>query len=660
MRKSNLPFILLVSAWLLYSNSYAQTVAKETNVQALTLTFNTALTSSYINPSYVSGVINDPTDPAKVSGIVVDVKEDGNPILAANYTLTAASNKTSVVPNANIAITKADGSATIKITPTGVGYANITLTLTKSSSTKTLVINYAASAASSTPSTTYWHTGYSDASTALALDDDFMVMADDEKNNLYVVNRKQSGLPVKTYYFGDLLGLTDGSPGDYKEVDIESCVRSRTTANKVYWLGSMSNAGSSNVYKANSNKLFSTTITGTSTTTSFSVTGYYSSLRQRLIIWGDANGYNFTSSTANGHDAKTIDGFNVEGMTIGPDNTTLYIGFRAPLVPTASRTKAVIAPLLNFETWFNNGSPSGNPTFGSPIELNLGGRGIRDIVRLSNGVFVIVAGNYDNTPVTGAIFKWTGNAADAPVQITGLDISTLNAEACLEINESSQLALNKLQIISDNGSFEFYNDGTEAKDLDYDNFKKYRSDIISTATAVLPSYLEYFTAEKQNNDALLSWKFFQLGNIKSFEIQRSDYGSFGFVTIGSGNTINTKTTYSFLDKNVWLNTAYYRIKFTQQDGTVFYSSVKTISFLGKKETIVIYPNLITNGGFSIAANIDGTKFVQVLSTAGSLYKTFSFATDRMHFTTSNWAKGFYLVIISTENGMLKKEKLIIQ
>jgi hypothetical protein len=659
MKKITLPILLLVTACFLYGNSYAQTVAKENNVQALTLTFNTALTSSYINPSYVSAVINDPTDPAKVLGIVVDVKEDGNPILAANYTLTAASSKTSVVPNANIAITKADGTATIKITPTGVGYATITLTLTKSSSTKTLVINYAASAASSTPSSTYWHTGYSDASATIALDDDFMVMADDEKNNLYVVNRKQSGLPVKTYYFGDLLGLTDGSPGDYKEVDIESCVRSKATANKIYWLGSMSNAGSSNAYKVNSNKLFSTTITGTSTATSFSVTGYYSGLRQRLIIWGDANGYNFTSSTANGHDAKTIDGFNVEGMTIGPDNSTLYIGFRAPLVPTASRTKAVIAPLLNFETWFNNGSPSGNPTFGSPIELNLGGRGIRDIVRLSNGIFIIIAGNYDNTPVTGAIFKWTGNAGDAPVQITGLDISTLNAEACLEINESSQLALNKLQIISDNGSFEFYNDGTEAKDLDYDNFKKYRSDIITAASAVLPTYLEYFTAEKQNNDALLNWKLLQTGNLQSFEVQRSEKGV-DFVSIGSGNIINSKTTYSFLDKKLLFNNAYYRIKFIQQDGAFLYSPIRLLNFSGKGETVKLYPNPVSNGSFSIVSNVQGNKVVQVFSDAGSLYKTFSFASNAMDVNTSNWAKGVYLVVVSTENGMLKKEKLIVQ
>jgi len=637
----------------------AQTATRESNIQALTLTFNTALTTSYINPPYISGVINDPTDPAKISGIVVDIKEDGSPILAANYTLTAASNKTSVVPNANIVITKADGNATVKITPTGVGYANITLILTKSSSTKTLVINYAASAASTTPASTYWHTGYSDASAAIALDNDFMVMADDEKNNLYVVNRKQSGLPVKTYYFGDLLGLTDGSAGDYKEVDIESCVRSSTTANKVYWLGSMSNAGSSNVYKVNSNKLFSTTITGTSTTTSFSVTGYYSSLRQRLIIWGDANGYNFTSSTTNGHDAKTIDGFNVEGMTIGPDNTTLYIGFRAPLVPTANRTKAVIAPLLNFETWFNNGSPSGNPTFGSPIELDLGGRGIRDIVRLSNGIFIIVAGNYDNTPVNGAIYKWTGVATDVPVQISSMDISTLNAEACVEINESNQLALNKLQIISDNGSFEFYNDGNEAKDLSQDNYKKYRSDIITAPTNVLPMQLEYFTAEKQSSNALLSWKILQASNLKSFEIFRSINGK-DFVSIETINVVTNSLAYVFTDKRIASPIVYYKIKAIGNNGSSYYSNIRMVSFNSKAETFKVYPNPVTTGSFSVVTDIIGNKKVEIYTSTGALHQSFNFSNTAKDISTKGWTKGTYFIILFAENGIIKKEKVIVQ
>lgn len=656
--KKNILLCMCYFLIALLNPTQAQTVARTSNTSALTLTFNTTSATSFLNPPYVSGVLNDPLDPAKNLGLIVDVKEDGSAIIAANYTLTASSSKTSVVPNANIVITKADGSATIKITPIDIGYANITLTLTKASSTKTLVINYAASEASLTPTTTYWHTGYSDASAVIALDNDYMVVGDDEKNNLYVVNRKQSGLPVKTYYFGDLLGLTDGSIGDYKEVDVEACVKSTTVTNRVYWLGSMSNAGSSNVYKANSNKLFATTISGTGTATSFGVTGYYSTLRQRLIIWGDANGYNFTTSTAGGHDAKTIDGFNVEGMTIAPDNLTLYIGFRAPLVPTANRTKAVIAPLLNFETWFNNGNPSGNPLFGAPIELNLGGRGIRDIVRLSNNSYIIVAGNYDNTPLNGAIYKWTGNSTDAPLQLSTLNITALNAEACVEIIENGQLVLNKLQIISDNGSTEFYNDGTQAKDLSQDNFKKYRSDIISAPTSVLPIQLESFTAANKNNKAVLNWEMASLSNLASFQILRSLNGK-DFSAIANINTSANKLAYTFIDNNVQLPLVYYKIKVVEANGNSYYSTIKTLQFVTEKIIIKTYPNPSTSN-FTITTNSLTNKQVQIFTSSGSLFQSFNFTTTSKEISTINWKKGNYLIVISTPSTSVKTELINIQ
>ncbi len=451
----------------------------------LTITFNTTATTTLVNPPYVSGVINDPTDPARTKGIVVDAKYNSTVITTANYTLAASSSNTSVVTNANIAITKADGQAVVKITPTGAGYTTITLTLAKGPNTKTLAINYAASAAASVPAQTTWNTGISDGSAAIALDDNYYVVADDELNNLYVHSRKESGLPLKSYNYAGNLSLPDGTA---EETDLEGGVKSTTISGRVYWIGSMGNGKEPNFNsKPNRNRVFATTISGTGAATSISVVGYYATLREKIIAWGDANGYNFTAGAAAGKDSKTIDGFNVEGMAFGPDNTTLYIGLRAPLVPTGNRTKAVIVPILNFETWFNNGSPSGNPTFGPPIELSLGTRGIRDIVRLSNGTYIIAAGSSDNTQ-NSALYKWTGNAADAPVVLSSFVTTGLNIESVMGINEGGVLSLTKLQTISDNGSAVFYNDAMEAKDLTQNNFKKYRSDVLTGDLSAATNY----------------------------------------------------------------------------------------------------------------------------------------------------------------------------
>lgn len=64
-----------------------------------------------------------------------------------------------------------------------------------------------------------------------------------------------------------------------------------------------------------------------------------------------------TAKAATGIEPKRIDGFNVEGIEIGPDGTSLYIGFRAPYVGSGNNN-ALICPLLNFETWFGIGSLS--------------------------------------------------------------------------------------------------------------------------------------------------------------------------------------------------------------------------------------------------------------------------------------------------------------
>lgn len=621
---------------------------------SLSLTFS-ASTTSALNPPYVSGVINDATDPAQQQGVKVDVQESGVAIIAANYTLTASSSNTSVVPNANINITKADGLATIKLTPAAVGYADITLTLSKGGNTKTLVIRYAAS--TSTLATTRWHTVISDASAAIAIDDNYMIIGDDEHNMLYMYNRNQSGLPVKTFDYnqGNILALTDGSAGAWKELDVEAGVSSPTVAGKTYWLGSMSNSSSFN-NKPNRNRLIAINYSGTGTASTFTNAGFYSNLRQQLITWGDANGYNFTASAADGKEPKIIDGFNVEGMVFGPDNTTLYIGFRAPLVPLANRTKAVIAPILNFETFFNNGSPVGNPTIGSPIELDLGGRGIRDIIRLANGSYIIIAGSYDATLVP-AIYTWTGNAANAPV-LTSFNVSGLNLEAVLPVNENGVQSTTKLQVITDNGSKVYYNDAVESKDLTQDNYKKFSSDVVSSSGA-LPVQFVYFSASRKDKDASLTWQVGNSDNIRSFEVMRSLNGR-DFVTIATVPAVLGQGVYSYIDNNLAGNKFYYNIKAKEISAREYLSNTRMINIDMQDALVHVYPNPVINKIFTIDIDKPGDKTINIYAGSGILYKQFNFSEALKNINTYNWPKGYYVVQIINNDGTATTERLIIK
>ncbi len=425
----------------------------------------------------ISGVINDPDDPASLVGIDFIIPDT---ILSSqNLIIKPSSSNTSVVPEANLILSGSDAKRNLKIKAVAAGYSTIRVSVTNGIDSIAYVLNYAASRGADVGGKR-WHTNISDASAAIGVGDDYMIVANDETNYLYLYNKNHSGQPVKLFDFnqGNALELTDSSNRKWKEVDVEAGVRSINNSNLIYWIGSMSN-NSSFLDKPNRNRLFAITISGKGVADSFANAGHYNGLRQKLIAWGNAHAYDFSKSAAVGKNPKLIDGFNIEGMVFAPDNKTMYIGFRAPLVPIGNRTKAVIAPIQNFENWFNNGSPVDTPTIAAPIELDLGGRGIRDMIRLPNGNYVILAGSSD-FEIKPAVYSWTGHARDVPVSINSFALAGLNAEGVLPINEAGGLSLNKLLVLTDNGNDIYYGDTIAAKSLSAPQYKKFTSVIIQS------------------------------------------------------------------------------------------------------------------------------------------------------------------------------------
>lgn len=417
-------------------------------------------------PAFVSGVINDPTDPASIMGLNFTLSA------ATDLTVTASSSNTNVVPNANLMLTGSGASRNLRITPTGVGYATITISASSSSAVGTYVVNFAASAASVAPANSRFHTGTSDASTAIALDATYMLVGDDEDQVIRLYDRTKSGLPLNSFSFNSVLGGN--------EVDIEGSTR---TGNTIYWIGSHGEGGASN-----RQRLFSTTVSGSGASTSLTFGGSYSGLRTDLINWDAANGHglgtNYLGFNAIGSNVEAPDGFNFEGFTLAPDGTTAYIGFRAPLEPTANRTQALIVPVTNIAALVAGGGPA---TFGAPIFLDLGGRSIRSIERNANNEYIIIGGPI-GASTDFALFTWTGNAADTPVR-RGANLTALNAGGSFETIVEVPTGLTPttpIQLLLDNGSTVWYNDGTASKDLAQDNFQKFRSDVILLGAAIAP------------------------------------------------------------------------------------------------------------------------------------------------------------------------------
>jgi len=410
--------------------------------------------SSFTDPTDdVSGVIDDSTDPAAEYGINFTVDHADLGIYPEDFDIDdfeVESSNTSVVPNSsqNLVLTEVDeqtdpGLWNLQVIPDvdGVGYTNITITVSNESDELSIEFDYAASEESNTETSLY-HTGFSDASTAVALDGDYMFVADDEevgdnKAPIYLYARDQSGLPINEFDFTDDLGLdSDGG-----EVDIEA---SMCIGDTIYWLSSHGN-NKDGECKSNRRRLFATEIDGSGATATLDfVEGteddYCEDLRGYLVTWDNTtNGgdYGFAAGACCDPDCNPPlppkheggDGFNIEGLVMAPDNTTAYICFRAPVVGG----KAVILPIVNFVTWFQDGLDDGfaAPTFGTPIELDLGGRGIRSIDKNDDDEYLIVAGSYANSnSVQGAVGYWKmDDASTTATDSIGTHDGTLHEDA---------------------------------------------------------------------------------------------------------------------------------------------------------------------------------------------------------------------------------------
>jgi len=485
------------------NNNIAAAITTTVNVvqvgQPPTILLNTASTTDLLDANgalspnasgAVSGVIGNPNDPAKNLGLDFTIADPDT--LVGNLTVTVNSSNTAVVPNANLTLTGSGAARNLKINPVGVGNTNIVVTVSDGNNTANYTIAYAASANNGT-ATTQFLTGTSDASTAIAVGGTYFLEGDDENQVLRLYDYTKSGLPVAGFDFTSSLGLTqtDGS-GALREVDIEASTR---VGDRIFWLGSQSNSDDGS-NRPNRDRIFATDITGTGAATTLNYVGRYDFLKQDIINWDvnnlhgkGANYYGLAASAASGVGSKQASGYNIEGLELAPNNTTAYVAFRAPEVPPGGRANALIVPVTNFTSLLSaNGGTQGSAQFGAPIELDLGGRGIREIRKNANNQYVIIAGPAGDAgaaPNDFRLYTWDGNPSSAPQLRTATFPAGFNPEGIISVPDNLT-ATSQIQFISDDGEAVLYNDGTASKDLSQNNDKKFRTDSITLGDVVLP------------------------------------------------------------------------------------------------------------------------------------------------------------------------------
>jgi hypothetical protein len=433
----------------------------------------------------VAATIGDATDPAATAGIVFHFADTDGDVAA--LTVIATSSNSAVVADGGLTWTGTGADRTLRIAPAGAaGYATITVRATDADNKAgTYTINYAASLGAAATDRNY--TGTSDASAGIDAGGGHLLVADDENQNLRLYSRTQSGLAENGFDVTASLALTDIDGGVPREVDLEGAARDGTT---VYWTGSHSNKKDNGAARPNRQRVFATTLTGAGDAAQLAYAGRYDHLRTDLVAWDANNGHGLganalglTASAAIGVWPERDDGFNIEGLALAPDTDGLYIAFRAPLLPVNARAKALVIHATNLRAVVRNApaggsQAAGSVTFAAPIELDLGGRGIREIVPTSDGRYLIVAG-----PTAGAtgtppsnfqLYLWSGNATDTSPLPLNANLAAVAAAGSVEtLIGAASVGTNVLTFLSDSGDTVWYADGVVAKDLAEPRIRKF-------------------------------------------------------------------------------------------------------------------------------------------------------------------------------------------
>jgi hypothetical protein len=272
------------------------------------------------------------------------------------------------------------------------------------------------------------YSGMCDASGAVPVTSNLFLIANDEDNILRLYRSDQPGPPVQTYDFNAFLEVE----GKSLEADLEGAAR---IGDRAFWIGSHGR-NKNGKERLNRCRLFATDIRVTNGTVVLTPVGRpCKTLLDDLL--GDPRLDSFRLAEAARKTPKDPDALNIEGLAATPEGH-LLIGFRNP-IPDG---KALLIPLKN-----PNDVIQGKPAqFGSPIQLDLGGLGIRDIA-CWNGAYVIIAGPFDGGK-RFRLYRWGGPGA-VPEAIKTPGLNEYHPEALILYQ---QTGTREFQILSDDGT----------------------------------------------------------------------------------------------------------------------------------------------------------------------------------------------------------------
>lgn len=239
-----------------------------------------------------------------------------------------------------------------------------------------------------------------DASAGEWLGGGLVVAANDEDNVLRVYRVPQGGAPVATWDLSPHMALEGKSP----EMDIEG---SALVGGTIYWITSHA-PNKEGKPRPNRKRFFATRATVKEGVPEFQLVGEpVSTLLADLDR--DPRYAGFGLAAAALRPPKTRGSLNIEALCDTPDGS-LLIGLRSP----CPQGRALLVLLKNPAAVVAGRAPD----FGDPLLADLGGNGVRAMIRVGGG-YLIMSGS----PLSGGeprLYRWDGRGEPATIPLAGV------------------------------------------------------------------------------------------------------------------------------------------------------------------------------------------------------------------------------------------------
>jgi hypothetical protein len=291
--------------------------------------------------------------------------------------------------------------------------------------------------------------GMCDASAGVPVGKDYFLAANDEDNVLRLYRADRGEEPIETFDLTDFIKPDRDKP----ESDLEAAAQ---LGDLVFWLTSHG-LNRSDKLRVSRHRFFATRVTGDGDRATVRGVGTpYTSLLSDLL--GDPRLKKYKLDDASQLAPKKKNALNIEGLAATPDGK-LLMGFRNP-IPGA---RALIIPLENPRQMIEGQWAR----LGSPIELDLGGLGIRDMVYdASRKTYWITAGSY-KAGGKFSLYRWSGDSAATPRREKGVDFADFNPEAILIYADQPE----RILLLSDDGTRPVGNQECKLADPSHRSFR---------------------------------------------------------------------------------------------------------------------------------------------------------------------------------------------